>query len=65
MYCFVYVSSCAVPSADSWVEMMEKARNEGLLLVNKYEQKLSENNLNGSVHFEIGKPGEVVISEEI
>ena len=61
----MYVLYCAVPSADSWVEMMEKARNEGLLLVNKYEQKLSENNLNGSVHFEIGKPGEVVISEEI
>ena len=43
--------------------MMEKARADGVALVNKYEKKLEDNGIQGSVHFEIGKPGEVVISK--
>ena len=31
-------------------------------LVNKYEQRLRENNIKGSVQFEVGKPGELVMA---
>ena len=41
--------------------MMERAREQGSTLVNKYEEKLREHNVKGSVHFEVGKPGEVVV----
>ena len=50
-------------TADSWTDLMEKAREDGKTLVNKYETKLSDHGVQGSVHFEIGKPGEVVLSE--
>lgn len=45
--------------------MMRKAQEEGKALVNAYDAKLREHDLKGSVHFEIGKPGEVIISELI
>lgn len=50
--------------ADSWVEMMERARTQGKELVNKYEDKLRTNNIEGSVHFEVGKPGEIVVGKD-
>ena len=43
--------------------MMEQAREKGTSLVNKYEKKLSDNCVEGSVHFEVGRPGEAVVGE--
>jgi hypothetical protein len=40
---------------------MEHARSQGKSLVNSYEEKLRQNNVNGSVHFEVGRPGEIIV----
>ncbi|ELT93011.1 hypothetical protein CAPTEDRAFT_220518 [Capitella teleta] len=47
--------------ADSWVDQMNQTRADSLKVVNRYEQRLKERNIKGSVQFEVGKPGEVVI----
>ncbi|KAK2159882.1 hypothetical protein LSH36_144g04044 [Paralvinella palmiformis] len=46
---------------DSWVDLMERAREQGQNIISKYDKKLEEHNIKGSVIFEVGKPGETVI----
>ena len=41
--------------------MMEQAREEGKTLTEKYERKLESLSVKGNVHFEVGKPGELVV----
>ena len=50
-----------VVTAESWATMMENARQEGKGLVSKYEKTLADLGIKGDVHFEVGKPGELVV----
>jgi len=56
----IYV--CVVVTAESWAQMMENARQEGKGLVTKYEKRLADLGIKGDVHFEVGKPGELVVA---
>lgn len=50
-------------AAQSFVDMLNKARDEGMTIINKYEKILEEQKLSGSVTMEMGRPGEVLISK--
>ena len=41
---------------------MERARQQGQEIISKYNKKLEEHGINGTVLFEVGKPGETVIN---
>ena len=40
---------------------MERAQEQGKEIISKYEKKLEEEKIKGSVMFEVGRPGETVI----
>ena len=57
-------SFAIVIKAETWAEMIERSKKEGLDIVDKFEKKLQANNIEGSVQFELsGKPGEYLMEE--
>ncbi|ELU16581.1 hypothetical protein CAPTEDRAFT_228160 [Capitella teleta] len=47
---------------EAFLQQMEKAKQDGITLVQKYEKKLKDNNMQGDAHTEVGKPGESIIA---
>ncbi|CAD5121926.1 DgyrCDS10393 [Dimorphilus gyrociliatus] len=46
---------------ESWAEQFEKAKSAGKDLVEKYETKLKNYGMEGSVSAEVGRPGELIV----
>ena len=57
----MYISPC---KANSWSEMLENAKKNGETVVSKFEEKLKENDVQGTVDFSVrSKPGEYIMEQ--
>ena len=42
--------------------MIDEAETEGKTILSRYETRLQEHKINGTTHFEVGDPGEILVN---